>query len=62
MVNIQLYIRTKIGTDADGNTTLAADDTATPVNLLLYSMFSQVDISLNGTLISNSIHSEQYWK
>jgi len=32
------------------NGDLAADSTSAPVNLLLHSMFSQVDVSLNGTL------------
>jgi len=50
--SVLLYVPAKI-TQANG-TNLAADSTAAPVNQLLHSMFSQVDISLNGTLISSS--------
>jgi len=39
------YVCAKI-TQANGNN-LVADSSATPVNQLLHSMFSQVDISLN---------------
>jgi len=56
--NIQLYVRAKI-TKADGS---ALDPNASvgPVNLLLHSMFTQVDIPLNGTLISNSTNTYPY--
>ena len=56
--NIQLYIRAKI-TKRDGNN-LEPNSTAAPVNLLLHSMFSQIDISLNGTLISNATNTYPY--
>jgi len=56
--NIQLYIRAKI-TKVDG-TKLDPNSTAAPVNILLNSMFSQVDISLNGTLISNATNTYPY--
>ena len=56
--NIQLYIRAKI-TKAD-DTQLEADSTAAPVHLFLHSMFSQVDVSLNGTLISSSTNTYPY--
>jgi len=56
--NIQLYIRAKI-TKGDG-TNLDPNSTAAPVNLLLHSMFSQIDISLNGTLISNATNTYPY--
>lgn len=48
--NIQLYICTKVDSEANSNTALVADTTAAPVNQLLH-MFSHVDILLNGTLI-----------
>jgi len=60
MANIQLYIHAKTATRADGNTALVVDDTAAPINLLLYSMFSEVDILLNGILISNSRNTYPY--
>jgi hypothetical protein len=50
--NSYLYVRAKI-TRANGNN-LENDDTVGPVNNFLHSLFSQVDISLNGTLITNS--------
>ena len=49
LANVMLYVRAKITLDNGNN--LAADSTSAPVNLLLHSMFSQVDVSLNGTLI-----------
>jgi len=60
MANIQLYICVKVDTVADDNTVLAADVMAAPVNWLLYTMFSQVYISLNDTLISNSMNTYPY--
>ena len=56
--NILLYVRAKI-TKANGDP-LTADSTAAPVNQLLHSMFAQVDISLNGTLISSSTNTYAY--
>jgi len=56
--NVLLYVRAKI-TRNDG-TALAGASTAAPVNLMLHSMFSQVDISLNGTLISSSTNTYPY--
>jgi len=50
--NTLLYVRAKL-TAMDG-ADLAADAAVGPVNLFLHSMFSQVDISLNGTLITSS--------
>jgi hypothetical protein len=49
--NSYLYVRAKI-TRANGNN-LENYDTVGPVNNFLHSLFSQVDISLNGTLITN---------
>ena len=56
--NILLYVRAKIA-KANGDP-LTADSTAAPVNQLLHSMFAQVDISLNGTLISSSTNTYAY--
>jgi len=46
--NTMLHVKAKVthGNDTD----LAADSVMGPVNLFLHSLFSQVDISLNGTL------------
>jgi len=56
--NVMLYVRAKIARNNNGD--LAADSTSAPVNLLLHSMFSQVDVSLNGTLISSSTNTYPY--
>ena len=56
--NSYLYVRAKI-TRANGNN-LDNDDTVGPVNNFLHSLFSQVDISLNGTLITNSTNTYPY--
>jgi len=50
--NTLLYVKAKLVTMTDNN--LAADAAGGPANLLLYSLFSQVDISLNGTMITVS--------
>jgi len=49
--NTMLYVQAKI-TKQDG-TNLDANDPVGPVNLLLHSLFSQVDISLNGTQVTS---------
>jgi len=51
-------VRAKL-TAVDG-ANLAADAAVGPVNLFLHSMFSQVDISLNGALITSSTNSYPY--
>jgi hypothetical protein len=56
--NSYLYVRAKI-TQANGNN-LENDDTVGPVNNFLHSLFSQIDISLNGTLITNSTNTYPY--
>ena len=56
--NTQLYIKAKI-TKSDGSNCAEADKVA-PVNLLLHSMFSQVDVALNGKLISDSTPTYPY--
>jgi hypothetical protein len=50
-VNSYQYVRAKI-TKADGKKLEAADNVG-PVNNFLHSLFSQVDVSLNGVLITN---------
>jgi len=56
--NTMLYVKAKV-TKSDG-TALAEDAKAAPVNLFLHSLFSQVDISLNGTLITSSTNTYPY--
>jgi len=56
--NTLLYVKVKLTTMTDNN--LAADAAVGPVNLFLHSLFSQVDISLNGTLITASTNTYPY--
>ena len=56
--NSHLYVKVKI-TQADG-TNIANDAEVGPVNNFLHSLFSQVDISLNGTLITSSTNTYPY--
>ena len=53
-----LYVQAKI-VQPNGANLGAAANTA-PVNLLLHSLFSQVDIQLNGTLITSSTNTYPY--
>ena len=56
--NTLLYVKAKL-TAIDGGD-LAADAAVGPVNLFLHSLFAQVDISLNGTLITASTNTYPY--
>jgi hypothetical protein len=56
--NSYLNVKVKI-TRANGDD-LEAADTVGPVNNLLHSLFSQVDVSLNGVLVSNSNNAYAY--
>jgi len=56
--NSMLYVRAKI-TQNNGND-LPNDAAVAPSNLFLHSLFAQVDISLNGTLISSSTNTYPY--
>jgi len=56
--NTILHVKAKI-TQNDG-TNLPADAATGPANLFLHSLFSQVDISLNGTLITASTNTYPY--
>ena len=56
--NTMLYVKAKI-TRADG-TNLAVDSPIGPSNLFLHSLFSQVDVSLDGTLITASTNTYPY--
>ena len=56
--NTVLYVKAKV-TQANGNNLAAAAEVG-PVNLFLHSLFSQVDISLNGTLITSSTSTYPY--
>ena len=58
LANSQLYVRMKI-TKADGSP-IAQDEKVGPINNLLHSLFSQVDISLNGTQITDSSNTYAY--
>ena len=58
LANSHLYVKAKI-TAADG-ANIAADAEVGPVNNFLHSLFSQVDISLNGTLITSSTNTYPY--
>jgi len=62
-LSVLLYVRVKITQANDNN--LAEDLTATPINQLLHSMFSQVDTSLNGIVICIHIdapNTTQLWR
>ena len=56
--DIQLHVHSKIIRTASSN--IAIETTVAPVSLLLHSMFSQLDISPKGTLISNSTNTNPY--
>jgi len=56
--NTVLYVKAKITANNDAN--LAADAAVGPTNLFLHSLFSQVDISLNGTLVTPSTNTYPY--
>jgi hypothetical protein len=56
--NSYLQVKAKI-LKADG-TDIAADETVGPVNNFLHSLFSQVDVSLNGTQITSSTATYPY--
>jgi len=56
--NTMLYVKAKLTTQGDAD--LAADAAVGPVNLFLHSLFSQVDILLNGTLITQSTNTYPY--
>ena len=56
--NSHLYVKAKITAQDGGN--IAADAEVGPVNNFLHSLFSQVDVSLNGTLITSSTSTYPY--
>ncbi|HSN23963.1 MAG TPA: hypothetical protein VLS45_07320, partial [Methylomicrobium sp.] len=58
LTNSLLHVRAKI-TKADGSN-LDAAETVGPVNNFLHSLFSQVDVTLNGTLITSSMNTYAY--
>ena len=53
-----LYVKAKL-TAMNGDN-LAADAAVGPANMFLHSLFAQVDISLNGTLITASTNMYHY--
>jgi len=56
--NTMLHVKAKV--TRENGTDLAADTAVGPVNLFIHSLFSQVDISLNGTLITSSTNTYPY--
>ena len=54
------FIHVKVKIQNANGTDLTDGETVGPVNNLLHSLFSQVDISLNGTLITNSTNTYPY--
>ena len=56
--NTVLYVRAKV-TQVNG-ANLAGDAAVGPINLFLHSLFSQVDISLNGTFVTTSTNTYPY--
>ncbi|GFX18320.1 uncharacterized protein F54H12.2 [Trichonephila clavipes] len=54
----QLYVKAKI--KKVDNTPITKDDTIGPMNLFLHSLFSQVDVSLNDRVVSNSSNTYPY--
>jgi len=58
LANAMLYVQAKI-TKQDG-TNLDANDPVGPVNLLLHSLLSQIDISTNGTQVTTSTNTYPY--
>lgn len=56
--NTYLHVQVKI-VNGDGSP-LPLDSTAAPVNNFLHSLFAQVDMSLNGVLVSNSENTYPY--
>jgi hypothetical protein len=57
--NSYLHVKAKITKAADGSN-LDADAAVGPTNLFLHSLFSQVDIALNGTQITSSTNTDPY--
>jgi len=58
LANTQLYVKAKI-VAANGNN-LAADAGVGPVNNLLHSLFSEVDVKVNGTLVTSTNNTYTY--
>ena len=56
--NSYLHVKAKI-TKANGSN-LDGTDTVGPVNNFLHSLFSQIDVCFNGTLITNSTNTYPY--
>lgn len=54
----QLHVRVRVTKGDD--TPLPENELVAPVNLLLHSLFSQIDITLNGRNITNSSHTYPY--
>jgi len=52
LCNSMLYVKVKVMTAAEQD--LAGDAQVAPMNIFLHSLFSQVDISLNGMLVTTA--------
>ena len=58
LTNSLLHVRVKI-TKTDGSN-IAVNETVGPINNFLHSLFTQVDVTLNGTLITSSTNTYAY--
>ena len=48
----QTYVQMLVKFIQDSGAPLGADDASTPVNNILHSLFSEIDLSLNGKVIT----------
>ena len=58
LINTYIFIKAKVVTGAAA--VIAADANVAPINLLLHSLFSQVDMTLGDTLVINSTNTYPY--
>ena len=58
LMNTYVFVKVKVTTPAGAN--IAADDEVAPVNLLLHSLFSQVDMFLGDSLVTSSTNTYAY--
>jgi hypothetical protein len=56
--HVYLYVECRLTRDNGEN--INDDDSVAPVNLLLHSLFQQLDVALNGTLVSSSTNTYAY--
>ena len=60
LTNTFIHVRAKITKEDGSDLVNADDDLVAPVNLFLQALFSEVDISLNGVLVSTSTNTYPY--